>query len=323
LTSGRAAVRLVATAGPHEGRGHVGRALAVAEALAGLGARSEIRLIRGGLTPAQASYANDLGIAIRPLSGGTETDVTYFDLPNPNEATADVEGARTAVMDDRDVFAGQANLVIQPSQPSWTGPGRADRVLEGYGMAPISAEYRRLRAAPRRDRDSSGERHVVACFGGADPARVSQRLVDALAGTGAQVDIIIGASYEGSTDGWPIDPIRDPDDLPERLAAADVAVLAAGTMKFEAACLGLPALLVAVADDQLRAGPPFAATGVADYLGDGRLIPPSAVVDALAALLRDDARREAMGRRAAELIDGRGAERIARALLDLAENSGR
>lgn len=323
MTGNGATVRLVATAGPHEGRGHVARALAVGEALAQLGARAELQLVRGGLTPIETRRASDLRIEILPEAPLASMGVTYVDLPDPNEAISHARSARLAVMDDRDAFSGRAPLVIQPAQARWTGPGRAERVLEGYGTVPIAAAYRRLRVSPRPAREPTDAIHVVACFGGGDPARVSERLVGSLAASGWPTDLIIGASYDGPTDGWPIEPIRDPDDLPERLAAADVVVLGAGTMKFEAACLGRPAILVAAADDQLRVGPPFAATGAAIYLGDGRTIPPTSVRAALEALLGDPAHRDAMGRRAAELIDGGGADRIAQALVDLADGADR
>jgi spore coat polysaccharide biosynthesis predicted glycosyltransferase SpsG len=167
------------------------------------------------------------------------------------------------------------------------------------------------------------------CFGGSDPARVTERLAPALVARAARathdgadsaaawsVEVIVGAGYGG---GDPVDLalVRDPADLAERLAAADLVVIGAGTMKFEAACLGRPALLVAVADDQLRVGPAFAATGAADWLGDGRTLDPDRLADAVAELIGEPGRRAEMGRRGGEVVDGRGAERLALAILEL------
>ncbi len=100
--------------------------------------------------------------------------------------------------------------------------------------------------------------------------------------------------------------LRDPAGLPSLLAAADMAVLGAGTMKFEAAALGLPAVLVAAADDQLAVGPPFAATGAAAWAGDGRLVDPAAVLAAVEDLAADTARRRSMAEagRATVGLDG-------------------
>ena len=198
-------------------------------------------------------------------------------------------------------------------------PGSAGTVLAGYDYVPISAAVRRRRAAALDSAVPAVGRRVVVCFGGADPGDVTGRLVGALAGLDADVEVIVGPSYRGSTDGWPVTAVRDPEDLVERLATADVVVLGAGTMKFDAACLGRPSILLAVADDQLPVGPAFAATGAARYLGDGRTIEPAAVARAVGELLLDQAARAALGSRAAEVVDGMGAERIAAVLERLAD----
>ncbi|MEA2654500.1 MAG: hypothetical protein QOI37_1727 [Chloroflexota bacterium] len=323
MTSAGVAVRLVATAAPHQGRGHLNRALAVGEALARLDVRSELDLVRGRLTTIETERAREVGIELLAQPPTSPSGVAYVDLPDPNEAAARAGSARTAVMDDLDRFTGRAALVIQPSRPRWTGSGRAGRVLEGFGMVPIAAVYRRLRTVRHHDPVLGQPPRVVACFGGSDPARVSERLMGSLIGDGWRTDLILGAAYGGLTDRWPIEPVRDPADLPERMAAADLLVLAAGTMKFEAACLGRPALLLAVADDQLEVGPSFAATGAATYLGDGRTVSPEIIHAEIAALLGDQARLTATGIRAAEVVDGQGADRIAGALVDLLEGADR
>ena len=92
-------------------------------------------------------------------------------------------------------------------------------------------------------------------------------------------------------------------------------------MKFEAACLGRPAILLAVADDQLAAAPTYATTGAAVYLGDGRTIDPARVREAIESLVADPAARSELGRRGAALIDGRGADWIARTVASIAASA--
>ena len=72
--------------------------------------------------------------------------------------------------------------------------------------------------------------------------------------------------------------------------------------------------MLAAADDQLLAGPAFAATGAARYLGDGRVIQPTEVRAAIERYLADPAGRQVDGQRARSLIDGGGGQRIARAI---------
>lgn len=302
-------VRLVATAGRLEGRGHLGRQLALAEALSGSGAQVELAVVRGSLSPVELARADRAAVR---SPGHVRADVVVVDLPDLSEVEAWADSGRTlAVFDDGDAYAGRADLIVQPSLPRWSGPGRAGRVLEGYDFAVLGAA---LRSAAPKARDG-----VLVCFGGSDPAGVTDRIV---AETPIELvddlSVVIGAGFERPTEGWPVAPVRDPDDLANRLAGARVALLGAGLMKFEAAFLGTPAVLVAAADDQLAVGPPFAAGGAALWLGDGRTIDPAEAWRAVNQLLRDDARLAAMGEAGRRIVDGRGAERVASAIVHLA-----
>jgi spore coat polysaccharide biosynthesis predicted glycosyltransferase SpsG len=279
---------------------------------------TELQLVRGRLTAGESARAGAAGALVVAADAASGAGVVVVDLPEPNDA--DTASARLVVFDDRNRFAGRAAIVVQPSQPTWTGPGEGNLVLAGPEVAPIADAYRRLRSSGLGGErgGKTGPVRVVVGFGGSDPARVGERLAPILApAQGWRAELILGAGYEGPTDDWPVDLVRDPRDLPERLAAADLLVLAAGMMKYEAACLGRAAILVAAADDQLTVGPSFAATGAAIYLGDGRTIAPERVRDAIDALAGDPDRRAAIGARAAEVVDGRGAERLAEAIMGL------
>ncbi len=251
------------------------------------------------------------------VTGTPPGAVVVVDVPDVSKAVALAPAERLVVFDDRDVFAGEAALVVQPSMPAWAGPGRAARVLAGFDYAPVARVFVDGRAAGPRPATTPPA--VLVCFGGSDPALVTQRIAGVLAPARQwRTTTIVGADYAGSLEALPPGAVRDPADLPARLARADLVVMGAGTMKFEVACLGRPAILLAVADDQLAAGPPFAATGAADYLGDGRTIDADRVRQAVSELVADDARRAEMGRIAAAVVDGRGAERLGAAVLALA-----
>src|SRR4029079_15056717 len=85
---------------------------------------------------------------------------------------------RLVVFDDGDRFAGEAAVIVQPSMPAWTGPGRAGAVLTGYAYAPIRDGLRRLAAILPAPADPP---EILVFFGGSDPFDVSGRLVPAIA----------------------------------------------------------------------------------------------------------------------------------------------
>jgi UDP-2,4-diacetamido-2,4,6-trideoxy-beta-L-altropyranose hydrolase len=316
-------VHLVAASAPAVGGGHVSRSLALAEALIDRGAGVSATFLGGALRGEAARQAARLGLADGQIPSEA---VVVADLARADDAIRLADAARLVIFDDRNAFSGAAAIVIQPSLPRWSGPGHGDRVLAGFGYVPLAPRYRELRdeRAALGGAAASARPHVVLCFGGSDPELVTERLAPALlarADAGDRepawtVELIVGAGHR------PDDPpdlalVRDPSDLPERLAAADLAVIAAGTMKFEVACLGRPAILVGVADDQLPVGPAFAATGAAEWLGDGRHLDPERLGTAVADLVGDPDRRRALGRRGSEIVDGRGADRLATAILEI------
>jgi UDP-2,4-diacetamido-2,4,6-trideoxy-beta-L-altropyranose hydrolase len=315
------AVHLVTTAGSDDGRGHLSRAIAIAEALTVAHAEMSLEILRGSPSPGQAARLGELGAAIGPPG---DDAVVVVDLPDPNEVADRWPRQRLAVFDDRELLRGAAAIVIQPSLARWGGSAEAGRVLEGYAFAPIRTTLRRL--AAERPAEATPAR-IVVCFGGSDPADVGARVVPSIAATGPWPTVaVVGPGYRGrlAETGDRDSPdanlrvLRDPTDLDRRMAAATVVVGGGGTMKFELALLGRPMILLAVAPDQLPIGPSFAATGAAHYLGDGRTIDPARVGEAVAALMADEPARLEMASRGRAIVDGRGADRIAAAIVELA-----
>jgi hypothetical protein len=288
----------------------------MAEALTAAGASATLELLRGEPTAAQADRLRHLGV--RHEEPGV-VDAVLVDLPDPNEIADRWPPNIRAILDDREWYRGAAALVIQPSLDDWSGKARAERVLAGYAYAPIRGSLRELAASAAA---GAAETEVLVCFGGSDPADVGGRVALAIAHAGDwPTTIVVGPDYRGrlSEDDGDAVVLRDPPDLDRRLASAALVVGGAGTMKFELALLGRPMVLLAVVDDQLPVGPPFAATGAARYLGDGRTIDPGEVATTVAALMADDPARAAMADRGRAIVDGRGAERIAAAVLALGE----
>ena len=222
-------VRLVATAGPDEGRGHVGRALALAEALAKIGIHARLQLIRGTLTALDLSRAMDLGTEVVAGRVVANDAATVIDLPDPNARDGEVDPRRLIVFDDMDLFAGHAAAVVQPSQPRWRGRGSAERVLQGYAFAPITSAYPRLRSAARPVQAPTGGSASSPASAAAIPheSRIGSLSPWHQVATGAP-NLSRGSSYAGPVDVLSVDVVRDPADLPERLASADVVVLGAG-----------------------------------------------------------------------------------------------
>lgn len=106
--------------------------------------------------------------------------------------------------------------------------------------------------------------------------------------------------------------LSDVSQMAELMRWAHVALSAAGTTCWELARVGVPTVMVGVAENQYRTAPALAeATGFV-YLGAMEHLSADAIARCLERLCRDVHWRRAARETASRLVDGRGAERVVR-----------
>ncbi len=105
------------------------------------------------------------------------------------------------------------------------------------------------------------------------------------------------------------------EDMAAFLAGVDLAVGAGGTSVWERCCLGVPGIVVSIAPNQVPLAVPLAAEGFLLYLGKAADLTPRDYRAAVAVMLRSPWWLQFLSRRVLELVDGRGAERVAGFLL--------
>lgn len=173
--------------------------------------------------------------------------------------------------------------------------------------------------------------HILLSFGGGDDqgmtVRVLEALIDALPPS-IRFRVMSGprnpsipaiSTWLARNAAGRGDLSVDPVDVAGEYTASDVAVLAGGTSTFEAAAAGVPMLLVAMADNQIRQARGWAERGAAVYLGRAPQIGFDLLVEQAVALCEDRQRRVAMSRAGLAAVDGAGCERLVAHLLSAAE----
>ena len=110
-------------------------------------------------------------------------------------------------------------------------------------------------------------------------------------------------------------------DMGTVLGAADIAVAAAGSTGWELAFLGVPSLLVAMADNQRGVAEELARCGAARHMGDPDTACHDRLANAMADLLTSPGDRHRMSEAGRALVDGRGAARVAEIILGLANSA--
>lgn len=169
-------------------------------------------------------------------------------------------------------------------------------------------------------------RNVLVTMGGSDPDNFTQKAVDglcAIKGASLRIRVLAGGSnphaaslQELRTDGQhEIVVVTDAADIPEQMKWADIAVAAAGSTCLEMCLMGLPALLIDLAENQTPIAKEFARRGTAYYLGNLKTVTPNQIAEEAQRLLASAAERSAMSQRGREIVDGQGAERVVRELL--------
>ena len=311
-------------AGAGIGGGHAMRCLAVAEALRARGV--EAAVAASDETFATAPALARAGLERRPPQVGV-ADVAVLDgygIGAEEEAAWRRAGARLAVIDDG-LRPHDADLWIDPT------PGRAEddhrrfapraRVLSGPRHSPMSLAFAREREAALARRAAGGPpRRVLVGFGLTDPGSANLKAIRALSRfSELEIDVIVGG-VAPSLSALRRTGVRlhvDASNVAELTAAADLAVGAAGVSSWERCTLGLPAVTLIVADNQRPNAVALAQAGAARVLGAAEAVDEAEIAAAVAELIADASARSAMSRAAAGLCDGRGAERVAQALLDL------
>jgi UDP-2,4-diacetamido-2,4,6-trideoxy-beta-L-altropyranose hydrolase len=170
-------------------------------------------------------------------------------------------------------------------------------------------------------------RRVLVTMGGSDPDNVTAIVIHALqlaSIKGLEAIIVIGASNPhvesleraASQSQANVSVLKDVTNMAEHMAWADVAISGAGSTCWEMCLLGLPALLIDLAENQRAVAKELDRRGAAIHLGGTDNAFPEKIADKLRWLLDSNEIRTALSMQARELVDGKGAERVISAMRD-------
>ena len=212
---------------------------------------------------------------------------------------ADADRYRGLIPARATVLAGPRYSLVRPEFPA-----------ARHGLAPRSGQVTR----------------ILVFLSGADEHDVTRRAAAAALVAGVPVDIVVGAAYPflPGLRAWAADhPLIEIHSNTTRMAhlmaAADLAIGAPSSTSWERCTLGLPAVLLTLADNQVEVAGMLADAGAAVSLGWHTEVTVERLEAAVADLLHDPERVRAMSHAAAGITDGLGADRVATALETLVD----
>lgn len=336
-------------AGPTMGIGHLQRCISLALALDELGVESIFlapgdegvgsRLQTSGFEhipagPSRSGSDADLRSTVE-VARSRGCDAVVVDAFTPNAAF--LAGLQDSVplvvaVDDMTPFPFPCHLVVNGSDHAegldYRSTNSVTRFLLGTDYALLRPEFRGLSGRFISDK----VRQVLVTTGGGDQYGLLPRLIGWLDDVPGDFEVtcVLGpvnrvseeAQLAADASRRRVTLVRAPSSLAPFMLEADVAVSAGGQTLYELAATGTPTVVVQVADNQVGNIEALSDKGVIRFLGPAR---EPGLGDKLASAMTElasanghEARRR-MSETGQALVDGRGAERVAKELIALGE----
>jgi len=167
---------------------------------------------------------------------------------------------------------------------------------------------------------------VLVTLGGSDPDNVTLKVIQALLQIEQLVAVVVlGGSnphYEellsSLEDNPAIDLKKNVNNMPDLFAWADLAISSAGTTTWELAFMGLPSLIIILAENQVKVAGQLDSAGIAKNLGWHNRLDPPDISQGISSILSDADARASMAKLGRRTIDGFGVDK---ALIALSEGS--
>jgi spore coat polysaccharide biosynthesis predicted glycosyltransferase SpsG len=253
------------------------------------------------------------------------------DLPQAALNALAGKGTMIAVLDDLSDRRWAADLAFYPPVPQvrrvdWSG--FRGRLCVGWEWIVLRSQFAES-IPPRYNSKCS----LLIAMGGSDPAGLTLkavRAVDRLDGDGESVifesTIIVGAGFcyrQSLRDVLGQTRRRftvreDVSEMSAAMAHADLAICSFGMTSYELAAMGVPAVCVCLTEDHAESASALVAAGTGISVGVDDQDTETRLAAAVEGLLVDKNARAQMSARARQLVDGRGASRIAELLVSTA-----
>jgi RimJ/RimL family protein N-acetyltransferase len=163
--------------------------------------------------------------------------------------------------------------------------------------------------------------NILISLGTTNPGGITAEILDEVvaAAPGCAVDVVLGPQAESSTQVGERSQVSihvSSNRMAELMRDCDLAIGAAGATSWERCCLGLPTILIVLAENQRAGAAALSASGAAHKVGN------VGEIGAALRLFLDDANRlSRMSAAAFAITDGLGTERVVRSMLGNEDSS--
>ena len=223
------------------------------------------------------------------------------------------------------------NLGRQPTDYANLVPAQC-KLLIGPQYALLRPEFAALRAYSLQRRQKPALKNILITMGGVDQPNATGQVLQALKGCplpqDCRISVVMGLQApwleqvraQAKDMHWPTEVMVNISDMAQCMADSDLAIGAAGSTSWERCCLGLPTLMVVLADNQKEAAAHLEQAGAA-YCMTLDMQLHQQLKNRIQCLLNQDEGLSQMTIHASRITDGTGVERIMAALQIFLRNS--
>ena len=329
------------------GSGHVMRCLTLAEALKerGIRVRFVCRELEGNLCelieargfevlrlgPDSVSWEKDANDTATTLADWEKLDwliVDHYALDGRWESKLREAAKKIMVIDDLADRAHDCDILLDQNYYS-DMEARYDGLVPAHCLKLLGPKYALLRTEFRKARESLKKRdgtikRLLIFFGGSDPTNETAKAIEAVKLLGRPeiaIDVVVGNSNPNRgeikrlCESMPNTTFHcQVDNMAGLMTEADLSIGAGGSATWERCCLGLPAIVLSLAANQVKIAKGAAAAGVASYLGDGRKTSSEWLCREIRRCLDNPDQLLIMSEKARKIVDSNGGERLCQAI---------
>ena len=232
--------------------------------------------------------------------------------------------AKIAVIEDLSSREHDCDLLIDQNYSERSATSFAKFVpktcelLLGPRFALIGDQFRKLREL--KSKPAPELKRIFIFCGGSDPQNLTQKAIDEISGSelsNIAVDVVVGAQNKTFDReaalklNANIEIHEASGEFARIMSIADLAIGAGGTTSWERLCLGVPSIVVSIAENQNSACEKLGRDGLINYLGAQSSLKSGALRDAVVNAKTNYASLFDQVERGQILVDGRGCERVA------------
>lgn len=291
----------------------------------------------------QSEYAHWLGVSQADDAAATgkflqtlHVDwvvVDHYSLDFEWESTIASHCKHLMVIDDLANRKHQCDLLLDQTHGRSTADYSAyvpkeARILCGASYALLRPDFKAMRNTSLRNKTRDTVGHILISMGGSDPDNITRAILDVLSDlpipAECKVTVVAGAQFRhlnsitdyASALPFPCQVLSNVTDMAALMASCDLAIGAAGSTSWERCCLGLPSIMIVLAENQKLVAKNLKNSGAAFIVDNVDQI-KCKIPRLLNLLLSDYQIRIAMSERSAHIVDGLGRERAVFAMEEI------